>query len=104
MGPEVGNRGATRAVRPKEKNPGLQIPAEGAWSSIVSELLPVPSAIDRRSFEPLVAGTVIAPALFDPFHAPIAVGRLVGIVLIDTGVHARLTGRFRSVYWRNLLG
>ncbi len=57
-----------------------------------------------RLLEFLVANGVVASALLDPLHASIAVGRLVGDVLIDTGVHARLTGVLRSVFWRNRLG
>src|SRR6202011_970509 len=50
------------------------------------------------ALELLVAFAVIAAALFDPFQAAIGVGGLVGVVLIDAGVHPRLAGRFLGVF------
>src|SRR5262245_21625271 len=44
----------------------------------------------RRALQSLDAFAVIAAALLDPFHATIGIGGLVGVVLIDAGVHARL--------------
>jgi hypothetical protein len=52
-----------------------------------------------RLLEVLVANGVVASAFLDPLHAAIAVGFLVGNVLFDTGVHTRLTGGLRSVFW-----
>src|SRR5215210_3323118 len=46
----------------------------------------------------LIALAVIAAALGNPFHAAVGVGRFVGVVLIDAGVHARLAGVFLGVF------
>jgi hypothetical protein len=41
---------------------------------------------------------VVTTALLDPFQAAIAVGRLVGIVLVKAGMHAALAGGFLGVF------
>src|SRR4051812_19882821 len=46
----------------------------------------------------LGAFAVVAAALLDPLHAAIGVGRLVGVVLVDAGVHPRLAGRLLGVF------
>src|SRR3954470_10978094 len=46
----------------------------------------------------LVAFAVIAAALLDPLHAAIAVGGLVGVVLVDAGVQAPLAGGLLGVF------
>src|SRR4029077_10859619 len=50
------------------------------------------------ALQSLVAFAVIAAALLDPLHAAIAIGRLVGVVLVDAGMHARLAGGFLRVF------
>src|SRR5258708_17777566 len=45
----------------------------------------------------LVALAVIAAALLDPFQAGVAVIRLVGVVLVETGMHPLLSSRFARV-------
>jgi hypothetical protein len=45
----------------------------------------------------LTAGRVVPSANLNPLHASIGVGRLVRIVLIDTRVHKRSSGRVRRV-------
>ena len=51
-----------------------------------------------RALQLLGAFAVIAAALLDPLQAAIAVGGLVGVVLIDAGVHARLAGAFLGIF------
>src|ERR1700760_4170187 len=51
-----------------------------------------------RALQLLVAFAVIAAALHDPFHAAIAVGFLVGLVLVNAGMHAGLAGGFTGVF------
>src|ERR1700724_3922521 len=46
----------------------------------------------------LVALAVIAAALLDPFHTAIGVTGLVGIVLIDAGVHPGLARGFLRIF------
>src|SRR6266704_625135 len=46
----------------------------------------------------LGAFTVIAAALLDPLQAAIGVGGLVGVVLVDAGVHPRLAGAFLGIF------
>src|SRR3954453_19547372 len=46
----------------------------------------------------LVSFAVIAAALLDPLHAAIAVGGLVGVVLVDAGVQAALAGGLLGVF------
>src|SRR5579872_380646 len=53
------------------------------------------------SFEALVAFAVVAAALLDPFQAAIGICRLVGIVLIEAAVHARLASAFLGVFLIN---
>ena len=48
-----------------------------------------------------VALAVVSAALHDPLQAAIAVGGLVGIVLIQAGVHTRLSGAFAGVLLRD---
>src|SRR6202011_2031140 len=50
------------------------------------------------ALELLVAFAVIAAALLDPFQAAIGVGGLVGVVLIDAGVHPRLAGGLLGIF------
>src|ERR1700748_2998262 len=50
------------------------------------------------ALQALVAFGVVAAALLDPLHAAIAVAGLVGIVLIDAGVHARLAGALLGIF------
>jgi len=45
-----------------------------------------------------VALAVIAAAFFDPDEAAVGIIRLVGIVLIKAGVHARLTCGLAGVF------
>src|SRR5260370_13901701 len=52
----------------------------------------------RLALQLLVALAVIAAALLDPFHAAIAVVGLVGVVLIDAGMHAALAGGFLGIF------
>src|SRR5262249_40102504 len=54
----------------------------------------------RRSgaLQPLVAFAVIAAALLDPLQPAIAVGCLVGIVLVEAGVHAGLARRLLGIF------
>src|SRR6516165_11362389 len=51
-----------------------------------------------RTLQPLVTLRVIAAALLNPLQAAVGVGRLVGVVLVDAGVHARLAGRLLGVF------
>src|SRR5436190_3307062 len=51
-----------------------------------------------RALQLLGAFAVIAAALLDPLQAAIAVGGLVGVVLIDAGMHARLAGGLLGVF------
>src|SRR5260221_14540079 len=50
------------------------------------------------AFQLLVALAIIAAALLDPLQAAVTVGGLVGIVLIDAGMHPRLAGGFLAVF------
>src|SRR5665213_128134 len=59
------------------------------------------SANPRRSggaLQPLVAFAVIAATLLDPLHAAIAIAGLVGVVLIDAGMHAALASGFLGIF------
>src|SRR6185437_16656120 len=58
----------------------------------------------RRPLQVLVALGVVAAALLDPLHAAIAVGRLVGVVLVDAGVHASLAGGLLGVFRIDRIG
>src|SRR5579862_1497387 len=49
------------------------------------------------ALEPLVALAVVAAALLDPFQAAIAVGGLVGPILIEAGFHALLAFGFLRI-------
>src|SRR4051794_28526795 len=52
----------------------------------------------RSALQPLIAFAVIAAALLDPLHAAVAICGLVGVVLIDAGVHASLARAFLGVF------
>src|SRR3954451_23631576 len=65
----------------------------GAW------LRPLrPLEASGGALQLLVAFAVIAAALLDPLHAAIAVGGLVGVVLVDAGVEARLARGLLGVF------
>src|SRR4029077_8312869 len=51
-----------------------------------------------RALQLLGAFAVIAAALLDPFQAAIGAGRLVGVVLVDTGVHPRLAFALLGIF------
>src|SRR5262245_48150607 len=76
------------------------------WSKTKNETRPVrrtPAASSthgclRCALQALDAFAVIAAALLDPLHAAIGIGGLVGIVLIDAGVHARLAFRLLGIF------
>src|SRR5258705_9995016 len=59
-----------------------------------------PAAPSRQAsaLQLLGALAVIAAALLDPLQAAIGVGSLVGVVLIDAGVHPRLAGAFLGIF------
>src|SRR5581483_10565996 len=93
-------------------NPDSSISA--ARAAIPNVLMPAPSsprsrrpgpirpvpALSRssRAFQPLVAFRIIAAALLNPFQAAIAACGLVGVVLVDAGVHACLAGGLLGVF------
>src|ERR1051325_6439506 len=52
----------------------------------------------RGALQLLAAFAVIAAALLDPLHAAIGIGGLVGVVLVDTGVHARLAFALLGIF------
>src|SRR5262245_19709724 len=51
-----------------------------------------------RTLQMLVAFAVVAAALLNPLHAAVAVTGLVGVVLVDAGVHAGLAGGLLAVF------
>src|SRR3981081_4452582 len=51
-----------------------------------------------RALQLLGALAVIAAALLDPLQAAIAVAGLVGVVLVDAGVHPRLAFAFLGIF------
>src|SRR5215471_752028 len=51
-----------------------------------------------RALQMLVAFTVVAAALLNPLHTAIAAIGLVGVVLVDAGVHAGLAGGLLAVF------
>src|SRR3982074_2935998 len=55
----------------------------------------------RLALQLLGALAVIAAALLDPFQAAIGVTGLVGVVLIDAGVHPALASGFLGIFWIN---
>src|SRR5258708_30663914 len=55
----------------------------------------------RLALQLLGALAVIAAALLDPFQAAIGVTGLVGIVLVDAGVHPGLASGFLGIFWIN---
>src|ERR1700756_2028787 len=59
---------------------------------------PGPGSRSSRPFEALVAFAVIAAALLDPLQAAIGARGLVGVVLIEAGVHACLSGALLGVF------
>ena len=61
---------------------------------------PRPSSVagQARALQLLGAFAVIAAALLDPLQAAIGVGGLVGVVLVDAGVHARLAGGLLGIF------
>src|SRR5215510_6281581 len=56
------------------------------------------SASECSTLQALVALAVVAAALLDPGQPAIAVARLVGVVLVEAGVHARLAGRLGRIF------
>src|SRR6266704_7101664 len=69
------------------------------WSTPARpEGLAAPHWQKNLAFQALVALAVIAAALLDPFQAAIGIAGLVGIVLVDTGVHAALAGGFLGIF------
>ncbi len=48
--------------------------------------------IGSARLEPLVALAIVAVAFTDPIKAAIAVGRLVGLVLIEARMHMGISG------------
>src|SRR6185312_10764385 len=48
--------------------------------------------VSWSALELLVALAVIAASLLDPFQAAVAIAGLIGVVLIETGVHPSLPG------------
>src|SRR5262249_53609953 len=56
----------------------------------------------RRALQALGAFAVIAAALLDPLQPAIGIAGLVGVVLIDASVHARLAFAFLGVFWIDL--
>src|SRR5262245_35448495 len=59
------------------------------------------STEDRLALKPLVALAVVAAAFLDPGKTAIASGRLIGPVLVKTGVHSCLAGRLLGVRRRD---
>src|ERR1700737_383887 len=55
----------------------------------------------RLTLQLLGALAVIAAALLDPLQAAIGVTGLVGIVLVDAGVHPGLASGFLGIFWIN---
>src|SRR5262245_18557330 len=55
------------------------------------------------AFEPLVTFAVVAASLFYPSQASVAVGRLVGPILVEAGMHAGLARRFVGIFRRDRL-
>src|SRR5260370_20167438 len=55
----------------------------------------------RLALQLLGALAVIAAALLDPLQAAIGVTGLVGIVLVDAGVHPGLASGFLGIFWIN---
>src|SRR3569833_4068423 len=62
--------------------------------------------IPRSSREPGLAAlqarialTVVTAALLNPLQPAVGIGALVGIVLVDTGMHAALAGSFGDIFW-----
>src|SRR5215813_7377896 len=57
-----------------------------------------PSDQVTSAFELLVALAVVAAAFLDPFQTAVGIGRLVGVVLIETGVHSGLSRRLARIF------
>src|SRR5262249_11122887 len=57
-----------------------------------------PSDQVTSAFELLVALAVVAAAFLDPFQTAVGIGRLVGVVLIETGVHPGLSRRLARIF------
>src|SRR6266404_6299232 len=75
-------------------------PLEDAGVVCRSCISRTPAAPSREAlaFQFLGALTVIAAALLDPLQAAIGIGGLVGVVLIDAGVHPRLASAFLGIF------
>src|SRR6516164_1985279 len=58
-----------------------------------------PPAQITSAFQLLVALAVIATAFLDPFQTAVAIGGLVGVVLIEASVHAGLSRRLARIFW-----
>src|SRR4029079_10125250 len=57
-----------------------------------------PRSPSGGAFQLLRAFAVIAAALLDPLQPAMGIGSLVGVVLIDTGVHAGLAGGLLGIF------
>src|ERR1700674_5529478 len=85
---------AFAADRKAGQNPTRRSSLSAAGGNIIRPRL----AERRLALQLLVALAVIAAALLDPLHAAIAVGGLVGVVLIDTGMHPGLAGGLLGIF------
>ena len=56
------------------------------------------TVIKALALQLLGALTVIAAALLDPLQAAVGVGGLVGVVLIDAGVHPPFASAFLGIF------
>ena len=65
---------------------------------------PVQTPCLWSAFQPLVALAVVASTLCDPTKPTVAVGGLVGPILVKTGMQPGFSRRFIRVFRRNRLG
>src|SRR5262249_40413390 len=90
---------AVSRTRPAQaRAAGRTIRRKIAWGVSVAGGPATPSFGSGRALQLLGAFAVIAAALLDPFQATIAIGRLVGVVLVDAGVHACLAFALLGIF------
>src|SRR5215475_2052575 len=81
----------------------LSYPHSGGWSHLaaVTHIARATNAIS--ALEPLVTLAVVAASLCYPAQARVAVGRLIGPILVEAGMHAGFARRFVGVFRRDRL-
>src|SRR2546429_175775 len=104
------NRGARDAAPTCEwpgASPAIRLPPwsgnlpDTTCASSVSAGSRCALAVERSGLQPLVAFAVVAAALLDPPQPTVAARCLVGIVLVEAGVHARPAGLLARVLRRD---